>query len=138
VSVFPWRHAGVLREDIAVLAPLIAVVVGVTNMIPVFGPFLGAIPCAFLLVLIDPIKSLEFIVFILILQQVDGNIIGPHILGDSLGLPTLWVMFAIIVGGTLFSFIGMFLGVPIFSVIYILVRDWTYRRLRQKRLKIEL
>lgn len=119
-------------------APLIAVVVGVTNMIPVFGPFLGAIPCAFLLVLIDPIKSLEFIVFILILQQVDGNIIGPHILGDSLGLPTLWVMFAIIVGGTLFSFIGMFLGVPIFSVIYILVRDWTYRRLRQKRLKIEL
>ena len=118
-------------------APLIGVVVGVTNMIPVFGPFLGAIPCAIILLLIDPIKAIEFVIFILILQQVDGNIIGPYILGDSMGLPTLWIMFAILIGGALFGVAGMFLGVPDFSVIYVLVREWTHERLKQKNIRLD-
>ena len=114
--------------------PLISVVIGVTNMIPVFGPFIGAIPCILMLLIINPIKSVEFMVFILILQQIDGNIIGPRILGDAVGLPTLWVMFAIIVGGALFGIGGMFVGVPIFSVIYVLVRDYCYEQLKEKKI----
>ncbi|MCF0114342.1 MAG: AI-2E family transporter, partial [Erysipelotrichaceae bacterium] len=93
-------------------APLISVVIGLTNMIPVFGPFLGAIPCIFLLLLINPWKALAFSIFILVLQQIDGNILGPYIIGDSMGLPSLWVMFAIVVGGGLFGILGMFIGVP--------------------------
>ncbi len=116
--------------------PLIAFVIGLTNMIPVFGPFLGAIPCIFILLIISPYKAVEFGIFILILQQIDGNILGPRILGDSVGLPALWVMFAIILGGSLFGVMGMFLGVPLFSVIYVLVRDHVNNRLRSKKLKI--
>ncbi|HCK89398.1 MAG TPA: hypothetical protein DHW39_11465 [Erysipelotrichaceae bacterium] len=112
--------------------PLISVVVGVTNMIPVFGPFIGAVPCILILLIINPIKALEFSVFILILQQIDGNIIGPRILGDAVGLPTLWVMFAIIVGGAMLGIVGMFVGVPIFSVVYALVRDYCYGQLKEK------
>jgi len=91
-------------------SPLIAFVVGITNMIPVFGPFLGAIPCIFILLIIAPIKGLEFAVFILILQQIDGNILGPYILGDAIGLPALWVMFAIIIGGAMFGHSGHVCG----------------------------
>lgn len=116
--------------------PLIAFVVGLTNMIPVFGPFLGAIPCIFILLIISPYKAVEFGIFVLILQQIDGNILGPRILGDSVGLPALWVMFAIILGGSLFGVLGMFLGVPLFSVIYVLVRDHVNNRLRSKKLRI--
>ena len=79
---------------------------------------------------------MEFGIFILILQQIDGNILGPRILGDSVGLPALWVMFAIILGGSLFGVLGMFLGVPLFSVIYVLVRDHVNNRLRSKKLRI--
>ena len=118
-------------------AVMIAVIVGVTNVIPVFGPFLGAVPCFIILVMIDWVKALEFIVFIVILQQIDGNIIGPYILGDAVGLPTLWVMFAIIVGGAMFGIVGMFLGVPTFAVIYTLVREWTNDRLKEKQLNTE-
>lgn len=110
-------------------AALISFVVGLTNMIPVFGPFIGAIPCIFILLFISPIKAVEFAIFILALQQVDGNIIGPYILGDSMGLPALWIMFAIIIGGGLFGVIGMFLGVPLFSVIYVLIRDSVNKKL---------
>lgn len=112
--------------------PLIAFIVGLTNMIPVFGPFIGAIPCAFILLIIHPIKALEFVIFIIILQQIDGNIIGPRILGGSMGLPALWVMFAILLGGALNGVLGMFLGVPLFSVVYILVREHSARRVREK------
>lgn len=101
---------------------LISVIVGVTNIIPMFGPFIGAIPSAFLLLLVSPSKCLLFLVFIIILQQVDGNIIGPKILGDSTGLSSFWVMFAIIVGGGLFGFMGMLFGVPTFAVIYYLIQ----------------
>ncbi len=118
-------------------AVLISFVIGITNMIPVFGPFIGAIPCIFILLIISPYKALEFSIFVLILQQIDGNIIGPRILGDSLGLPALWIMFAIIIGGATFGIVGMFLGVPIFSVIYYLVSNRVNQALREKRIHIE-
>ncbi len=117
--------------------PLISVVVGVTNMIPVFGPFLGAIPSILILLLVDPFKALEFSIFILILQQVDGNIIGPRILGGAVGLPTLYVMFAIIIGGALFGIVGMFIGVPVFSVIFVLVSEFIHRQLDKKNIIIQ-
>lgn len=116
--------------------PLISVLVGVTNMIPVFGPFLGAIPSILILLLVDPFKALEFAIFILILQQVDGNIIGPRILGGAVGLPTLYVMFAIIIGGALFGIFGMFIGVPVFSVIFVLVRDFIHQQLEKKKITV--
>ncbi|MDO5110276.1 MAG: AI-2E family transporter [Erysipelotrichaceae bacterium] len=115
---------------------LIAFVVGITNMIPVFGPFIGAIPLVFILLIINPIKSLEFAVFILILQQIDGNIIGPKILGGAVGLPTLWVMFAIIAGGALFNIVGMFIGVPLFSVIYELAEERVHNNLKAKNIDV--
>ncbi|WP_314776978.1 AI-2E family transporter [uncultured Solobacterium sp.] len=117
--------------------PLISVVVGVTNMIPVFGPFLGGVPSILILLLVDPFKALEFSIFILILQQVDGNIIGPRILGGAVGLPTLYVMFAIIIGGALFGIVGMFIGVPVFSVIFVLVSEFIHRQLDKKNITIQ-
>lgn len=117
--------------------PLISVVVGVTNMIPVFGPFLGAVPSILILLLVDPFKALEFSIFILILQQVDGNIIGPRILGGAVGLPTLYVMFAIIIGGALFGIVGMFIGVPVFSVIFVLVSEFIHRQLDKKNITMQ-
>jgi len=113
---------------------LISVVIGVTNVIPFFGPFIGAIPCTLLLLIIDPIEALKFAVMVLALQQVDGNIIGPAILGDSTGLASFWVMFAIIVGGGLFGFIGMILGVPVFAIFYIYVSRAINNRLKGKML----
>lgn len=118
-------------------SPLIGFVVGITNMIPIFGPFIGAVPCLIILVLIEPIKSFEFLIFIFILQQIDGNLIGPYILGDSMGLPTLWVMFAIIAGGSLFGIMGMFLGVPVFSVVYTLTAKLINSVLAQKNIHID-
>src|SRR5699024_7632599 len=87
-------------------ALLVSVVVGVTDIIPFFGPFIGAVPCAIILLMADPVKCLVFIVFIILLQQFDGNILGPKILGNSTGINGFWVMFAIIVGGGLFGFAG--------------------------------
>jgi predicted PurR-regulated permease PerM len=97
---------------------LVSVIVGVTNVIPFFGPYLGAVPSAILIMLANPIKGLYFIIFILVLQQVDGNIIGPKILGDSTGLSSFWVVFAILVGGGLFGVPGMIIGVPLLAVIF--------------------
>ncbi|MCC8168193.1 MAG: AI-2E family transporter, partial [Clostridiales bacterium] len=101
---------------------LIAVVIGVTNIIPFFGPFIGAIPCVFLVLVQNPIKALYLGIFILGLQQLDGNIIGPRILGNSTGLSSFWVMVAILVGGGMFGFPGMVLGVPVMGVIQYVVR----------------
>ena len=108
---------------------LVAVIIGLTNIIPFFGPFIGAVPSIFILLIISPLQALIFAIFILILQQVDGNIIGPRIIGDSVGLSSLWIMFAIIVGGAYFGVAGMILGVPVFSVIYTLLRDFVNKRL---------
>lgn len=111
---------------------LISVIVGVTNVIPYFGPFLGAIPSALLILLIDPIKCLIFVVFILVLQQVDGNFIGPKVLGNTTGLSSLGVLISILVGGGLFGIAGMVVSVPIFGVVYSLIKRLTDRRLRNR------
>ncbi len=113
-------------------ALLISVIVGVTNVIPFFGPFIGAIPSFFILLIVNPINALEFLVFILVLQQLDGNVIGPRILGDSTGLPALWVLVAIIVGQGLFGVVGMIIGVPAFAVIFSLFREFVNSQLEQK------
>ncbi len=115
-------------------AMLVSVVVGVTNIIPFFGPFIGAIPSAFLILLNDPLKALVFLVFILVLQQVDGNIIVPKILGGTTGLSSFWVLFSILLFGGLFGFIGMIVGVPLFAVVYSLIKDLISWRLDRKDL----
>lgn len=113
---------------------IISVVVGVTNVIPFFGPFIGAIPSAFLVMLSEPKKVIWFIIFIFLLQQLDGNVIGPTILGDSTGLPAFWVLFSILLGSGLFGFIGMLLGVPTFAVIYNLFKNYVNNKLRGKNM----
>ncbi len=113
---------------------MISVVIGVTNVIPFFGPFIGAIPCAFLVMLSEPKKVILFVIFIFLLQQLDGNIIGPTILGDSTGLPAFWVLFSILLGGGLFGFIGMLLGVPTFAVIYNLFKNYINGKLKSKNM----
>lgn len=113
-------------------AILVSVVVGVTNLIPFFGPIIGAVPCLMILLVVSPWAALRFGVLIVTLQQFDGNILGPKILGDSTGLPAFWVLVAIVMGGGLFGFPGMLLGVPTFAVFYSLLREWTESRLAQK------
>lgn len=113
-------------------ALLISVIVGVTNVIPFFGPFVGAIPSIMILLIVEPLSALEFAIFVIVLQQFDGNILGPKILGDSTGLPALWVLVAIIVGGGLFGFPGMVVGVPTFAVLYSLGSDFITVRLRER------
>ena len=116
------------------MAMLISVTVGITNIIPFFGPFIGAVPSALLLVLMDPIAALKFIIMVFVLQQVDGNIIGPKILGKATKLSSFWVMFAIIVGGGLFGFLGMILGVPVFAILYTYIARWINRLLEKKHI----
>lgn len=113
---------------------LVSVIVGVTNVIPFFGPFIGAIPSAFLILLSDPMKCLYFLIFILLLQQFDGNILGPKILGDSTGLSSFWVLFSILLFGGLMGFVGMIIAVPTFAVIYRLVTEFTTWKLGKKAL----
>lgn len=113
---------------------LIAVIIGVTNIIPFFGPFIGAIPSFFIIVLQEPVQGLSFLIFVVILQQVDGNIIGPKILGDSTGLSSFWVVFAILVFGGLWGFPGMLLGVPVMAVIYYIVERSVEYFLRKRGL----
>lgn len=113
---------------------LISLIIGVTNIVPFFGPIVGAIPGAFLILLDKPHQFIGYVVFVVILQQFDGNILGPKILGDSTGLPAFWVMFAILVGGGLFGFPGMILGVPALSVIFALTTEAMNRKLEQKHL----
>lgn len=116
---------------------LVAVTVGVTNVIPVFGPYIGAIPCAALILLTDPLKGLYFIIFIILLQALDGNFIGPKILGNSTGLSAFWVVFAIVLGGGMFGILGMLIGVPAFAVIYYLIRSFVNYRIAKKKLPLE-
>ena len=110
---------------------LISVVIGITNIIPYFGPFIGAIPSALLVLLIDPVKAIYFVIFVLVLQQFDGNILGPKILGDSIGLSSFWVMFAILVFGGAFGFVGMVIGVPLMAIIFSTVTTLMKRKLKQ-------
>ena len=112
---------------------LISVIVGVTNVIPFFGPFIGAVPSAFLILLVDPMKCLYFLIFILVLQQFDGNILGPKILGNTTALSSFWVLFAILLFGGMWGVVGMVIGVPLFAVIYDIIRKLVYRGLRKHK-----
>lgn len=113
---------------------LISVIVGVTNVIPFFGPFIGAIPCGILVLLVNPVKAVTFLVLILIIQQLDGNIIGPKILGEKTGLDSLGVIFAILFAGGLFGIAGMIVGVPLFAVIFGIIGAECEKRLEKKNL----
>ena len=117
-------------------ALLVSVIVGLTNIIPFFGPFIGAVPSAIIILMANPPKALIFIIFVIILQQVDGNIIGPKILGSSTGITGFWVMFAIILGAGLFGFWGMLLGVPVFVVIYTIINNGIDRKLKHSDLPV--
>lgn len=117
---------------------LISTIVGVTNIIPFFGPFIGAIPSAILVLTVSPIQALYFVIFIFILQQFDGNILGPAILGQSTGLGSIWVLFSILIFGDMFGFVGMIIGVPTFAVIYFLISKYVFRKLREKELDKEI
>ena len=111
---------------------LISVIVGVTNVIPFFGPYIGAVPSAFLILLVNPMQCLYFVIFILVLQQFDGNVLGPHILGGATGLSGFWVIVAILAFGKLFGLVGMVIGVPTFAVMYALAADLVNRGLRRR------
>ena len=114
-------------------ALLVSVIIGVTNVIPFFGPFIGAIPATLLILIQNPIKALWFVLFVLVLQQVDGNIIGPKILGNTTGLSSFWVLFAILLFGGLWGFAGMIVGVPLFAVIYDVIKKLVIHGLQRNQ-----
>lgn len=118
-------------------ALLISVIIGVTNVIPFFGPYLGAIPSTILILMVNPIQAIYFVIFILILQQIDGNVIGPKILGQSTGLSGFWVIFSITIFGGIMGIPGMIIGVPFFAVLYAMIRRVTNRMLKRKGLPVE-
>lgn len=134
IGVICYLGCSIMRIPNAVL---VAVIVGVTNIIPVFGPFIGAVPSLLLVVIESPWQALYLLIFIIVLQQVDGNIIGPKILGSSTGLSAFWVMFAILIGGGLFGFLGMLLGVPVFAMVYYILRRLVDYGIRKKQLPTE-
>ena len=113
---------------------LISVLIAVTALIPIFGAFIGTIPSAFIILIIDPMKAIWFIIFIIVLQQVEGNLIYPKVVGGSIGLPPIWVMLAMIIGGNAFGFIGILLGIPIFSVVYKVFKEIVDKRLKKLEL----
>lgn len=113
---------------------LVSFIVGITNIIPFFGPFIGAVPSFFIILFVSPVKAIWFLVIILIIQQIDGNIIGPKILGDSLGISAFWILFSLLVAGKIFGFIGMVIGVPLFVFIYSIIKDIVEYRLDKKGL----
>ena len=116
---------------------LVSVIIGVTNIIPFFGPLIGAIPSAFIILMVSPLKCLIFVIFIIVLQQIDGNILGPKILGSSIGINGFWVMFSIILGAGLFGFWGMLLGVPVFVVIYTGITSLVEKKLKKRSLPVD-
>lgn len=116
---------------------LVAIIVAMTNVIPFFGPYIGAIPSIILILLVSPIAALKFTIMILILQQVEGNIISPKIIGNSTGLSGFWVLFSIIFFGKIFGFLGLLFGVPMFAVVYHIVSNWAARHLKKQHLPTE-
>ncbi|MDD6770934.1 AI-2E family transporter [Inconstantimicrobium porci] len=116
---------------------LLSVIIGLTNIIPFFGPFIGAIPSFIIILCVDPIKALWFIAIIFVIQQIDGNLIGPKILGDSIGISAFWILFAILVAGKFMGIVGMIIGVPVFAVIYTIIKENVENRLDKKGLKTD-
>lgn len=116
---------------------LISFIIGITNIIPFFGPFFGAIPSIIIILFVSPIKALWFIIIIFIIQQLDGNVIGPKILGDSIGISAFWILFSLLIAGKLFGLVGMVIGVPAFAVIYSIIKEVIEARLAEKGLPTE-
>lgn len=133
IGIICFIGLSILKVPFAVL---VSVIVGVTNIIPFFGPYLGAIPSAFIILLVDPKKCIVFLIFILILQQVDGNIIGPAILGNSIGVSSFWIVVSITVFGGFFGIVGMLVGVPCFACAYAFIRRRVNNRLKRKGMSI--
>lgn len=116
---------------------LLSVIIGITNIIPFFGPFFGAIPSAVIILFVDPSKVLWFLVLIFIIQQLDGNVIGPKILGDSIGISAFWILFSLLVAGKFLGLVGMIIGVPLFAIIYSIIKDIVESKLSYKGLPTE-
>lgn len=115
---------------------LISVIVGVTNIIPFFGPFIGGIPAAIIILFVSPTKALWFVIIIIIIQQIDGNIIGPKILGDSIGISAFWILFSLLVAAKFMGFVGMVIGVPLFAIFYSIIKEIVELKLSKKGLPI--
>ena len=130
IGVLCFFLTNILRIDFAVL---ISVIIGVTNVIPFFGPFIGAVPATLLILIQSPIKALWFVLFVLVLQQLDGNVIGPKILGNTTGLSSFWVLFSILLFGGLWGFVGMIVGVPLFAVIYDVIKKLVIHGLKRNK-----
>jgi predicted PurR-regulated permease PerM len=111
---------------------LVSAIIGVTNIIPIVGPFIGAVPGALIILIVDPFKALLFLLFVLVLQQLDGNVIKPRLFGNQVGLPSLWVLIAIVVGGRLFGIVGMLAGVPVVALLYSIFRESVEKKLAMK------
>ena len=133
VGLITFIGATVLNFPYPVLIGFIA---GITNIIPVVGPFIGAVPCFFIILMAAPDKVLWYLIFVVVLQQVDGNFICPKIVGDSIGLDGIWVIFAVLVGGGLFGMVGSFLCVPVFAILFKLYNEYVAKRLERKRTKV--
>lgn len=116
---------------------LISVIIGITNIIPFFGPFIGAVPAFVIILFVSPIQAFWFLLIILIIQQIDGNIIGPKILGNSIGISAFWILFSILVAGKVLGLLGMIIGVPLFAVMYSIIKDIIEGKLKKKGLKTE-
>lgn len=134
IGVITFVCMTILHLDFAVL---ISVFIGITNIIPVFGPFIGAVPSILILLLVNPIQALIFCILILIIQQFDGNFIGPKILGQSIGISALWVLFSIVVGGDLLGIAGMVIGVPVFATLYGLAQEFIHAMLDRRGIDSE-
>lgn len=116
---------------------LVSVIVGITNIIPFFGPFIGAIPSFIIILFVSPVQAVWFLLIIFVIQQLDGNIIGPKILGDSIGISAFWILFSILVAGKMLGILGMIIGVPLFAIIYSIIKEYIEDKLNKKGLKIE-
>mgnify|MGYP001071775918 FL=1 len=117
-------------------ALLISTMIGLTNIIPIIGPILGTIPGALIMLMVDPVQAVLFVIYIVVLQQIESNFIYPRVVGTSVGLPGLWVLAAVLIGGNLFGLTGIVLGVPALSVIYVLFREAVEHRLKERQLKV--
>ncbi|MBX9137472.1 MULTISPECIES: AI-2E family transporter [unclassified Clostridium] len=116
---------------------LISVIIGVTNIIPFFGPFIGGIPAAIIILFVSPIQALWFVIIIIVIQQIDGNIIGPKILGDSIGISAFWILFSLLVAAKFMGFVGMVVGVPLFAIFYSIIKEIIENKLSKKGLPVE-
>ena len=142
-SIFKPRWAELIKEEVKYADKMFggfingkimdSAIIGVTNVIPFFGPFIGAVPATLLILIQNPIKALWFVLFILVLQQLDGNVIGPKILGNTTGLSSFWVLFAILLFGGLWGFVGMIVGVPLFAVIYDVIKKLVIHGLKRNK-----